>query len=128
MEEEMTLSPGEDEEQDPTVQMWLYSFLAQHNLRMANISEALKFIEKAIAHTPTVVELYLIKGKILQFGGNREAAVACTEIGRNLDLADRYLNALSAKYNFKINEITKANEIMTMFGRDEVKYGNWHDL
>jgi hypothetical protein len=65
MEDKMTLSPDDAEEQDPTVQMWLYSFLAQHNLRMAKVSEALKFIEKAIAHTPTDVELYLIKGKIL---------------------------------------------------------------
>jgi len=45
--------------------MWLYAFLAQHYLRQANSYEALKQIEKAIYHTPTVVELYLIKGKIL---------------------------------------------------------------
>ena len=60
MENEMALSPEDEEEQDPTVQMWLYSFLAQHNLRSANATEALKYIEKAISHTPTVVELYLI--------------------------------------------------------------------
>jgi len=95
--------------------MWLYAFLAQHNLRLANGAEAFKFIEKAIAHTPTVVELYLIKAKILQFGGNRGAAVDCTEVGRKLDLADKYLNSLSAKYFFKTNECVKANDLIFMF-------------
>lgn len=101
------------------MQMWLYAFLAQHNLRLANATEALKYIEKAIAHTPTVVELYLIKGKILQFGGNRAAAVACTEVGRKLDLADKYLNSLSAKYYFRTNNTTAANELISMFTRDK---------
>lgn len=99
--------------------MWLYSFLAQHNLRSANATEALRYIEKAISHTPTVVELYLIKGKILQFGGNRAAAVACTEVARNLDLADKYLNSLSAKYSFRTNDVTKANELIGMFARED---------
>jgi tetratricopeptide (TPR) repeat protein len=121
MENEMALSPEDEEEQDPTVQMWLYSFLAQHNLRSANATEALKYIEKAISHTPTVVELYLIKGKILQYGGNRAAAVACTEVGRNLDLADKYLNSLSAKYAFRTNDVTKANELIGLFAREDEK-------
>lgn len=34
MENEMSLSPEDEEEQDPTVQMWLYCFLSQHNLRL----------------------------------------------------------------------------------------------
>jgi N-alpha-acetyltransferase 15/16, NatA auxiliary subunit len=119
MEKEMALFPEDEEEQDPTVQMWLYTFLAQHKLRLAKTEEALAHIEKAIAHTPTVVELYLIKAKILQFGGNKAAAVACTEVARNLDLADKYLNSLSAKYAFKVDDITKANELIAMFARED---------
>jgi Tfp pilus assembly protein PilF len=46
--------------------------MSQHNLRLGNIDEALSFINKAIEHTPTVVELYLVKAKIFQFGGNRK--------------------------------------------------------
>ena len=64
MEKEMVLNPEDEEEQDPTVQMWLYCFLSQHHLRLGQIDEALSFINKAIEHTPTVVELYLIKAKI----------------------------------------------------------------
>ena len=86
----------------------------------------LAHIEKAIAHTPTVVELYLIKAKILQFGGNRAAAVACTEVGRNLDLADKYLNSLSAKYAFRTNDVTKANELIGLFAREDEKEEQGH--
>lgn len=59
--------------------------MSQHNLRLGNIDEALSFINKAIEHTPTVVELYLVKAKIFQFGGNRKQAAALTEAARNLD-------------------------------------------
>lgn len=40
-------------------------------------------------------------------------------MGRNLDQADRYLSALSAKYQFKVSEVKAANEIMAPFSRDD---------
>lgn len=41
METEMTLNPGDDEEQDPTVMLWLYYFMAQHYLFCNSLQEAL---------------------------------------------------------------------------------------
>lgn len=64
MEKELVLNQEDQEEQDPTVQLWLYYFLSQHHLRLGHVEEALAFINKAIKHTPTVVELYLHKAKI----------------------------------------------------------------
>ena len=64
METEMVLDPADEEEQDPTSQLWIYYFLSQHHLNLAQVEEALVWINKAIEHTPTVVELYLQKGKI----------------------------------------------------------------
>ena len=37
---------------------------------MGNVEEALTFINKGIEHTPTVLELYTQKAKIMQFAGN----------------------------------------------------------
>jgi hypothetical protein len=34
MEKEMVLHPDDEEEQDPTVQFWLYYFISQHHFRM----------------------------------------------------------------------------------------------
>ncbi len=41
-----------------------------------------------------------------------------TEEARNLDLADRYLNAHSSKYMFKAGEIDKAHETMLLFSKE----------
>ena len=71
MEEEMTLRQGDDEEQDPTVLLWLYYFLSQHNLFQNKLTEAMTFVNKAIEHTPTLLELYTLKGKIYQKSGDR---------------------------------------------------------
>ena len=48
MEKEMALFADDEEEQDPTVQMWLYTFLAQHKLRLSKAEEALAHIEKLL--------------------------------------------------------------------------------
>jgi len=40
-------------------------------------------------------------------------------VGRNLDLADKYLNSLSAKYTFRTNDVDKANELIGLFARED---------
>lgn len=82
------------------------------------MDQSLDLIDKAIAHTPTVIELYTHKAKIFQVAGNRERALELTEQARNLDLADRYLNAYSAKFMFKNNEVKKAHETMGLFSKE----------
>lgn len=62
MESDMTLRPGDEDEQDPTVQLWLYYYMAQHHMFLGELSEALAFVNKAIEHTPTLLELYTLKG------------------------------------------------------------------
>ena len=71
MEKSMCLEEKDDKEQDPTVQLWLYYFQSQHALRLGKYDEAMIWINKGIEHTPTVVELYLVKAKIFQHSGNR---------------------------------------------------------
>lgn len=71
MENEMVLSKDDQEEQDPTVQFWLYYYISHHYMMLGNYEESLNFLNKAIAHTPTVVDLYTLKAKIIQKAGNR---------------------------------------------------------
>ena len=52
----------------------------------------MEYINLAIEHTPTLVELYLAKAKIFKHQKEFEAAFEQVEKARNLDLADRYLN------------------------------------
>jgi peptide alpha-N-acetyltransferase len=41
-------------------------FLAQHYNKLNNTQRALEYVDKAIQHTPTVIDLYVIKGCIYQ--------------------------------------------------------------
>ncbi len=77
-------------------------------MRIGNVEKAFEYINKAIAQSPETVELYTIKAKIYQFGGNRVQASALIETARGMDKHDRCLNALDAKYQFKIDNIEKA--------------------
>ena len=76
------------------------------------------FVNKAIEHTPTVIELYIHKAKIYQRLGDPEKAANLTEEARNLDLADRYLNAHSSKYLLKANKIRESYDNMILFSKD----------
>ena len=80
--------------------------------------KSLIFVNKAIEHTPTVIELYIHKAKIYQRLGDPEKAANLTEEARNLDLDDRYLNAHSSKYLLKANKIRESYDNMILFSKD----------
>lgn len=48
----------------PTTVLWVYYFLAQHYDRLGNAAKAHHFIDRAIQHTPTLIELLMTKAKI----------------------------------------------------------------
>ena len=114
----MTLVPGDDEEQDPTVLLWLYYFTAQHMLFCNRLREALASVNKAIEHTPTLLELYTLKAKIYQKGGDRQHAAKLFEEARNLDTADRAINAISAMHTLKVGRVEEGTKIMDIFVKD----------
>ena len=49
-----------------TAQLWLLYYLAQHHDHRGEHSRALEIVDEAIEHTPTLIELYLLKGKIFK--------------------------------------------------------------
>ena len=129
MEASMTLQ-GDEEEQDPTVYLWLLYFTAQHFYYRRDFERALRFIDQAIEHTPTVVDLYVLKAKIFKRAGDARRASTLYEEARRLDLADRYLNAVSSRYLLRVDQIEKAEETMALFSREqgEERGLNVHDM
>lgn len=121
MEKDMTLGAEETEEQDPTVLLWLYYFMSQHFLFTNQADQALVYVNKAIEHTPTVCDLYLLKAKIYQYMGNREQAAKLADEARQLDTADRNLNFQSVKYFLKDNKVDLAHELMGLFSYEVLK-------
>ena len=45
----------------PTTLLWTYYFMAQHYDFRGDYSRALELVNKALEHTPTLIELYTLK-------------------------------------------------------------------
>lgn len=48
--------------------LWVYYFLAQHYDYLNQTEKALSYINSAIEHTPTLIELFVTKGRIYKVG------------------------------------------------------------
>jgi peptide alpha-N-acetyltransferase len=127
MQADRVLEKGDEQEQDPTVELWLMYFIANHYLFARNVDEALKFVNKAIEHTPTLLDLYTLKGKIMQQAGNRTLAAKLHEDARVLDQADRALNAIAACFQVKAGQIERGVETIGIFFKDLGYDSNVHD-
>lgn len=101
----------------PTCLLWVYYFIAQHFDFLKKFDKALEFINKAIDHTPTLVELYILKGKIFKHCGNFYDAVKCLDEAQSLDTADRFVNYKCSKYMLRANMIKEAEDIAAKFTR-----------
>lgn len=104
----------------PTALLWTLYYLAKHYDFHHKLEKALELINKAIAHTPTVVELYMTKGRILKHSGNAQEASKVMNEAREMDLQDRFINSKSAKYMLRAGEIEEAERVLGLFTRKDV--------
>ena len=81
---------------------------------------ALAYIDSAIAHTPTLPELYMTRARILKRLGAHAAAADAMEDARLLDGQDRYLNTKAAEYALRNDEVERATATIKLFTRPEV--------
>ncbi|KAG5673749.1 hypothetical protein PVAND_003769 [Polypedilum vanderplanki] len=100
--------------------LWTYYYLAQHYDYLKNTVKALEYVNLAIEHTPTLIELFVIKGKIYKHAGDVEEAYKWLDEAQSLDTADRYINSKCAKYMLRANKIKEAEEMCAKFTRDGV--------
>ncbi|MBA0658582.1 hypothetical protein Goklo_010778, partial [Gossypium klotzschianum] len=89
--------PDRTEKEPPSTLLWILFFLAQHYDRRGQYDIALSKIDEAIQHTPTVIDLYSVKSRILKHAGDFVAAASLADEARCMDLADRYINSESVK-------------------------------
>ena len=79
----------EDCKEPATALLWLLYYLAQHHDHNKDFQKALETVDEAINHTPTLIELFMLKGKIFKHVGNLDEAVNCFDEAQSLDTADR---------------------------------------
>ena len=103
---------------------WVNFYASQHYDFLGEEEKALSYINKATDTTPSVVEFYMTKSKILKHGMMLEESAQTYEKAKTLDLGDRYLNAKYAKIFARLGDIDKSVEIMKEFVRDPLSEEN----
>lgn len=103
----------------PSCLLWC-QFLRCHLLEMSGLlAEALDVIEECIAHTPTALDMFVKKARILKKCGDEFEAANVMEHVRGLDLQDRYLNNKSTKYLLRADRIEEAMNTIAMFTKHD---------
>ncbi|KAI9140409.1 NMDA receptor-regulated protein 1-domain-containing protein [Paraphysoderma sedebokerense] len=118
-----SLSKFEDNESEesepPSAKLWVLYYLAQHYDNLGKHEKALGYINAAIEHTPTLVELYMTKGRIYKHAGDQTTAASCLDRARELDFQDRFINTKCVKYFIRNDQLEKAEEMAGLFTRAE---------
>jgi len=117
----------EEQQETPNVLLWLLVLYSRHQYRVGNSEAAISLLNEALAHTPTVPDLYLFKAKLLKKQGLLEEAATLVNEGRMLDYHDRFLNNKAAKYYFRVNQVAEAQTVMSAFSREGSEELNCHD-
>lgn len=120
--------PGREKREPPSTLLWTLFLLAQHYERRGQHDAALIKIDEAIKHTPTVIDLYSIKGRILKNAGDLVAAAALADESRSMDLADRYLNSECVLRMLEADQIGLADKTAVLFTKDGDQHNNLHDM
>ncbi|KAI9484379.1 NMDA receptor-regulated protein 1-domain-containing protein [Zychaea mexicana] len=111
---------AEGQKEPPTALLWTLYYIAQHYDYHSQHDKALETIQAAIDHSPTVVELYMTKARILKHTGQIEKAATIMNDARELDLQDRFVNSKCAKYMLRANKVEEAEKTLALFTRKEV--------
>ncbi|PAV60474.1 hypothetical protein WR25_10599 [Diploscapter pachys] len=104
--------------ESPTTALWLYLLIAQHYDKIGQFQVALKFVDRAEAHTPTLIETLMIKAKIYKHCGELNEAARLMDEAQSLDTADRYINSKCAKYLLRAGKIEEAEKMCAKFTRE----------
>lgn len=107
--------PGSEEKEAPSTHLWARYLLAQHLDRVGEHKAALDHVAQAVEHTPTVIELYTLRAKVLKHAGDIQGAWAAYDKAREMDLADRYLNTKATLYALRADKIETAEKTIALF-------------
>ncbi|CAI9114074.1 OLC1v1014696C2 [Oldenlandia corymbosa var. corymbosa] len=120
--------PGSSVVEPPTTLLWTLFYLSQHFDRRGQHEIALEKIDEALEHTPTAIDAYSVKSRILKHAGDMEAAAAIADEARRLDLADRYINSECVKRMLQADQVSMAEKIALLFTKDGEQHNNLYDM
>ncbi|KAG2046531.1 N-terminal acetyltransferase A, auxiliary subunit [Suillus hirtellus] len=101
----------------PTTYLWALYLLAQHHSYLGRHKQALEILDIAIAHTPTLPELYMTRARALKRAGDPHGAARAMNDARLLDGQDRFINTKTGKYLLRAGMVNEADAIFSKFTR-----------
>lgn len=110
----------ESSEKEPACILFVLMYLAEHHSFLSDTETALALLQRALDHTPTLIELYIVKGDILKHAGDMLGSVDAVTEAQTLDTADRYVNSKSASFMLAANMVQPAQEMCSKFTREGV--------
>lgn len=119
---------GEESTGNTEALVWVLYYSAQHYDRLKCFEKALSLLDEAIAMSPTLIELYTGKSKVLKHAGDLAGAAYYADQGRRMDLADRYLNSMVVKALFCAGYIEQADRTAALFTKDGDQTNNLFDM
>lgn len=117
-------SPEQDLLEPPSTILCLNTFLAQHYCLIGQHDKALQYVEICQKHTPTVLDFEILKATIYKYAGNPVLAAKHMDEAQSMDLADRYLNTKATRYFLRADQITKAQETISLFTKPDAESGS----
>uniref|UniRef100_A0A7S0NSK1 Uncharacterized protein n=1 Tax=Calcidiscus leptoporus TaxID=127549 RepID=A0A7S0NSK1_9EUKA len=120
--------PDSKEVEMPQTLVWVLVLAAQHADACGSTVDALAHIDRAIAHTPTCLDLYLFKARLYKHAGDAPSASKWMDEARLMDLADRYCNTKATRYMLRANQVDEAAKTIALFTKDGDQHSNLFDM
>jgi N-alpha-acetyltransferase 15/16, NatA auxiliary subunit len=103
--------------------IWVHLYLARHAAEARTMREAIDHItaaeaSEALAEAGAALDVLSAKADILSAAGDVPGAAAAAEAARLLDLKDRYVNSMAAKYWFRAGDVQRATDTALLFAVD----------
>jgi peptide alpha-N-acetyltransferase len=112
-------SAADENEQPPSTVLWVWYLRAGLYELVGEYMEGIDMLNKCLEHTPTAVDVYELKARLLKAAGDINSAVECLDQGRELDNQDRYINNQTTKYMLQAGRQETALERISLFTRHE---------
>jgi peptide alpha-N-acetyltransferase len=102
----------------PSTIVWAWYYQVQHLDFLGRHEDALVVVDKLIAHTPTNLDAFMLKARVLKHVGEPGLAHVYMDQARRMDTADRYLNTKCTRYALRADEMQLAENTVSLFLRD----------
>jgi peptide alpha-N-acetyltransferase len=116
---ESKYSKEDEVEQAPSSLLWAMYLRAGLHEHAGEYAEGITLLDKCLEHTPTAVDVYDIKSRLIKKSGDINAAVECIDKGRDLDRQDRYINNQTTKYMLQAGMEAEGLKRISLFTRHE---------